>query len=330
MTTFQDDDDEICKSLEVAADTFFQKGGHPGYFGEQRVFNGRKYTKTDKGWRVHGPRDKQGARSDKATDALTSSKQGENNHRASTESEEEQTPTKAHSIGGKEDNNSTSNEGGNIGSSSASTSKPTAAESSPNPKMDLVKKFTQEVMEGKAKSMIAYGKGSLSEKQSAVSGQLQGKKQFSSSDTPGANTYDYVKTNASSAEQFFAEAYNHNGKTLLLTGIDSALQNQETAKLISDAISSKSLYLPENQLTDHRGDPLPDAFKFTGKLLITSNLSKDKIPASLKGHSLSVDTSAPSASVTTDEIVSKNTKGLVTRSKENDSDWIKNKAQVIT
>lgn len=158
--------------------------------------------------------------------------------------------------------------------------------------------FTQGVIEGKMKSLIAYGTGGVG-KTYTVTNELKkaGKIEYNEDKmTPGDKEYDWVKvTGKSTPTAVWKELYQHNDKIIVFDDNDAVLQNNDAINFFKGALDTSGdgtiSYGTTKKLVDDAGNELPNRFKFTGKVIFISNLSPDKVPQPLKSRGYSVDLS---------------------------------------
>lgn len=170
------------------------------------------------------------------------------------------------------------------------------------PKYDINKRFkafelyTKAVIQGKMKSMIAYGSGGVG-KTFTVTKELEaaGKEAFNEDGmVPGDEGYDYVKiTGKSTPTAVWKELYQHNGKILIFDDNDAVLQNPDAINFFKGALDTSGdgtiSYGTAKKLLDDEGNELPKRFKFTGRVIFISNLPPDKVPQPLKSRGYNVD-----------------------------------------
>lgn len=172
------------------------------------------------------------------------------------------------------------------------------------PAYDINKRFkafalyTKGVIQGKMKSMIAYGTGGVG-KTYTITQELKaaGKVAFDEeSMVPGDENYDYVKiTGKMTAPELYKAMYTHNGKIFMFDDCDSVLRDGSCINLFKGALDTSGdgtiTYGTKADIKDDEGEKLPKRFKFTGRALFASNLSPEHIPQPLKSRGFSVDLS---------------------------------------
>jgi hypothetical protein len=161
--------------------------------------------------------------------------------------------------------------------------------------------FTNAVIQGKMKSMSAYGSGGVG-KTYTITTQLKkaGKKEFDEEkNVPGDEDYDYVKiTGKMTGPQVYKTLFQHNGKILLFDDCDSVLRDGTAINLFKGALDTSgdgtisygtSAGVKGDEDENGESTKIPKRFKFTGRCLFASNLPPDQIPQPLKSRGYNVD-----------------------------------------
>lgn len=148
-----------------------------------------------------------------------------------------------------------------------------------NKKFEAFGRFARGVINGRMKSMIAYGSGGVG-KTYTVTQELQkaGKKIFDPEiHQPGDEDYDYVKiTGKMTAAAVYENMYKHNGKILMFDDCDSVLQDPNAINLFKGALDTSGDgsidWGSKSKIKDNDGNPLPEKFAFKGRAMFISNL----------------------------------------------------------
>lgn len=188
-----------------------------------------------------------------------------------------------------------------------------------NKRFAAFSRYTKAVIQGSAKSMIAYGTGGVG-KTYTVTRQFEvsGMKAFDEDVHMPANSvasesgdddeyheedseegeksvdYDYVKiTGKVTTPQLYKALYEHNGKIILFDDCDSVLLDSNSVNLFKGALDSSGdgtiSYGTTSGVKDDNGEKIPKRFKFKGRAIFISNLPSDSVPQPIKSRSLRVD-----------------------------------------
>jgi Cdc6-like AAA superfamily ATPase len=148
-----------------------------------------------------------------------------------------------------------------------------------NHKFEAFGRFAAGVINGRMKSLVAYGSGGVG-KTYTVTTELQkaNKKIFNPElHDPGDTSYDYVKmTGKMTAPAVYQAMYEHNGKTLLFDDCDSVLQDDNAINLFKGALDTSGDGMIDwgsaKKLKDSTGAAIPGKFAFSGRAIFISNL----------------------------------------------------------
>lgn len=160
-----------------------------------------------------------------------------------------------------------------------------------NKKFETFGRYARGVVNGRMKSMIAYGSGGVG-KTYTITQELKkaGKKIYDPEiHKPGDDDYDYVKiTGKMTAAAVYENMYKHNGKILLFDDCDSVLQDENAINLFKGALDTSGDgsidWGSKSKIKDDEGNPLPSKFAFSGRAMFISNLDiqSDKNKSSLQ------------------------------------------------
>lgn len=300
--------------------------------GTIKKFGGRDYIKTTSGWKYHGKGGGEKAQDHKATAAGGGMKVGEGSHITTKEGahgvvskvDETHTHIEHTDMEGKKKISKVKNEdmASKIASGDFAHSVPASAAAEaanaagketkitpeklaeakkdalgdPKERFEAFELYTQAVIQGKSKSMIAYGTGGVG-KTYTVTKQLEeaGKKPFDEDrNMPGDDKYDYVKiTGKATPVAVYQALYEHNGKTIIFDDCDSVLKDTTAINLFKGALDTSGdgtiAYGSSKKIKGEDGEELPQRFKFTGRVIFISNLSSDEMPQPLKSRALKID-----------------------------------------
>jgi mutator protein MutT len=123
--------------------------------------------------------------------------------------------------------------------------------------------------------------------------------EYDSELSPSAEQYDYIKfTGKITPSKMFRALYEHNGKVILLDDADSVLLDEDSVNILKAATDTtlEDVVWDGGNIKGSDGESkLPTRFKFTGGVIIISNLSEKKLKqvASplLESRALSLDVS---------------------------------------
>jgi len=149
--------------------------------------------------------------------------------------------------------------------------------------------LTKHVITGKARAVIIYGPPGMSKtyivRRTLHFSGLQPKKDF-----------EIVKGTALGSGEFYSLLYENRNKLLILDDFDQPLNNPETVNLlkaVTDSYSARVVSLPREAKFGSAGDQTvynaPEKFEFLGRIILITNLNRDKIDRALLSRAPAVE-----------------------------------------
>jgi hypothetical protein len=117
-----------------------------------------------------------------------------------------------------------------------------------------------------------------------------------------SNRFRVVK-GYSTPKALYRLLYENKDSILVLDDIDSAITDPTSANLLKSALDSNRERIVSWNAEAAFGDDLPRAFRFTGGVIVITNLAKARIPEPLRTRSICVD-----VAMTLDEKITRMTK----------------------